>query len=193
MYVLNNEYDTRKTICDTLYKKCKIHDFRWSNQSYTSLATSLFKQMCGNLPESQYNNKARHVLDDFYPKALQWCNTKQRPQDLVNVDISKCYQSILVENKDPIPVYTMHDIIESFKRFTVLQHNGEFYIDETMINNFGVPLKLEAGFYSRNLVLYLVNDLKMAVSKIKWKITTKRALAANTFRNFMLCICKISP
>lgn len=193
MYVLNNEYDTRKTICDTLYKKYKIHDFRWSNQSYTSLATSLFKQMCGNLPESQYNNKARHVLDDFYPKALQWCNTKQRPQDLVNVDISKCYQSILVENKDPIPVYTIHDIIEPFKSFTELQHNGEFYIDETMINNFGVPLKLEAGFYSRNLVLYLVNDLKMAISKIKWKITTKRALAANTFRNFMLCICKISP
>ena len=31
----------------------------WSNQSYTTLATSLFKHMSGFLPESQYNSKTR--------------------------------------------------------------------------------------------------------------------------------------
>ena len=39
-------------------------------------------------------------------------------------------------------------------------------------------------------MLHLVNDLKMPISKIKWKITAKRALAANMFRN-MLCIFKM--
>lgn len=41
MSIVNNKYDTRKLICDTLYKKYKTHDFQWSNQSYTAIATSL--------------------------------------------------------------------------------------------------------------------------------------------------------
>ena len=41
MYVLNNDYDARKAICDTLFEKYKTHEFKWSNQSYTALATSL--------------------------------------------------------------------------------------------------------------------------------------------------------
>ena len=64
MYILNNEYETRKSICERLYIS---YDFVWCNQSYTSLATSLFKHMRGYLPESQYDTKTREVLDDFYP------------------------------------------------------------------------------------------------------------------------------
>ena len=35
MYVPYNEYNTRKSICDTLYEKYKTREFMWSNQSYT--------------------------------------------------------------------------------------------------------------------------------------------------------------
>ena len=71
MYVLNNEYENRKSICERLYKTYKSYDFIWCNQSYTSLASSLFKHMRGYLPESQYDTKTWEVLDDFYPRALQ--------------------------------------------------------------------------------------------------------------------------
>ena len=70
MTVLNNEYENRKSICERLYKIYKSYDFVWCNQSYTPLATSLFKHMRGYLPESQYDTKTREVLDDFYPRAL---------------------------------------------------------------------------------------------------------------------------
>ena len=95
MYVLNNEYENRKSICERLYKIYKSYDFIWCNQSYTSLASSLFKHMRGYLPESQYDTKTREVLDDFYPWALQWCSTDPSPDNLVSLDISKCYPSIL--------------------------------------------------------------------------------------------------
>ena len=103
MYELNDEYDTRKTLCETLYVKYKIDDFVWTNQSYTSLANSLFKQMCGILPESQYNVKARQMLDDFYPRALQWCSKEEQPDNLFNIHICKCYPSVLPNNNTPIP------------------------------------------------------------------------------------------
>ena len=109
MYVLNNDdYDIRKTICDILFEKYKTHEFSWSNQSYTALATSLFKHMCTFLPESQYNIQTQRMLDDFYPRALQWCSTEERPDNLVNIDITKCYPSILLNNYRPILVYTIH-------------------------------------------------------------------------------------
>ena len=98
MYVLNDEYETGKSICDTLYAKYKIDDFVWTNQSYTALATSLFKQMCGFLPESQYNSKTQQLLDEFYPRALQWCSSGKQPEDLVNIGICKCYPSVLLNN-----------------------------------------------------------------------------------------------
>ena len=109
MYILNDQYKTRKQ-----FDKFKTVDFVWSNQSYTNMATSLFKQMCGYLPESCYDTKTQQVLDDFYPKALQWCSTGDQPDNLVSLDISKCYPSILINNTEPIPLYTIHDIIEPF-------------------------------------------------------------------------------
>ena len=84
MTVLNNEYENRKSICERLYKIYKSYDFIWCNQSYTPLATSLFKHMRGYLPESQYDTKTREVLDDFYPRAQQWCSTDPAPDNLVS-------------------------------------------------------------------------------------------------------------
>ena len=108
-------------------------------------------------PESKYNTKTCEMLDDYYPRALQWCSTEEQPDNLVNIDISKCYPSILLNNTRPIPVYTIHDIIEPFSCRN----------DETVIESFGCPIKIEAGFYSSNLIWYLVNDLHMSTSKIK--------------------------
>lgn len=70
--------------------------------------------MCGYLPESQYDTKTRQVVDDFYPKALQWCSPEDRPDNVISLDVSKCYPSILINNTKPIPIYTNHDIIEPF-------------------------------------------------------------------------------
>lgn len=193
MYVLNNEYDTRRETCDQLKQRYQIADFVWKNQSYTSLASSLFKQMCGYLPESSYDIETRRVLDDFYPRALQWCSTDQQPLDLVNIDISKCYSSILINNKAPIPIYTIHDIIEPFTHRSQLDKVGEFYIDEYVIQGFGAEIKIEAGFYSRDLVRYLVNMLHMPVSNVKWCITTKKTLKPDAFRNFLLYVFDTFP
>ena len=65
MYILNNDYGIRKEICRKLFKMYKTHDFIWCNQSYTALASSMFKHMRGYLPESQYDTKTRKYLMIF--------------------------------------------------------------------------------------------------------------------------------
>ena len=186
MYLLNNDYRKRKSICDRLFKKYKTEQFIWTNQSFTNLASSLFKQMFGYLPESTYNVHTREILDDYYPRALQWCTTDEDiPDDVVNIDISKCYPDVVLNNESDIPIYDIHNVIEPFKGKNDLNQLGEFYIDETVLENFSSPIKIEAGFYTYNLVRYLVSELKMPMKQIRYKITTKRALKPDTFKGFI--------
>ena len=191
MYVLNNEYENRKSICERLYKIYKSYDFIWCNQSYTSLASSLFKHMRGYWPESQYDTKTREVLDDFYPRALQWCSTDPAPDNLVSLDISKCYPSILIDNESPIPLYTIHDII---KPFDGVLRIGEYYIDEYVIDKqIGKGIKIVAGFYSELLVRALITKFKMPISNVKCCIQARKTLAPDTFKNYMLAIFSMFP
>ena len=37
------------------------------------MAASIFKQINGYITESSYNENTRNMLDEFYPRALQWC------------------------------------------------------------------------------------------------------------------------
>lgn len=125
------------------------------------------------------------MLDDFYPRALQWCTTDDIPVDVVNIDISKSYPNILLNNTQPIPLYTIHNMVEPFNCKSDLRQCGEFYINETILYNYGTPLKIEAGFYSSNLVSYLVAVLHMPLSQIKYKIVTEKALKPETFSEFI--------
>lgn len=204
MYVENNEYHIRKQICDTLYQRYNIHDFKWANQSFTSLANSLFKIMVGYLPESSYNNKTRQILDNMYPKAIQWCSFDDQPEGLVNIDICKQFPSILIQNGQTIPIYTIHDHIEKFEGkqemdndigiyYPELNNNGEFYINEFTIKTFGCQLRFEAGFYHVSLIDFLVYECKMPVSNIKYKLVAHHGIKGETFKDFMFYIFKTFP
>ena len=191
MYVLHNEYETRKSICERLYKIYKSYDFIWCNQSYTSFASSLFKHMRGYLPESQYDTKTREVLDDFYPRALQWCSTDPAPDNLASLDISKCYPSMLIDNETPIPLYSIHDVIKPFNGVFGV---GEYYIDEYVIDKrLGKGVKIEPGFCSEPLVRALITKFKMPTINVKWCIQARKTLAPDTFKNYMLAIFSMFP
>lgn len=174
MYVLNSEYDARKEICEQLHEIYKSHDFIWSNQSYTTLASSLFKHMQGYLLESQYNTKTWEIIDDNYPRALQWCSTDPAPENLVSLDICKCYPSILINNKEPIPLYTIHDITRPFSEHDLTYNYGEYYIDEYVFNSWAKGMKIEFGFYSKRLEQILINGFKMPTSNVKYFIRSRK-------------------
>ena len=147
--------------------------------------------MRGYLPGSQYDTKTREVLDDFYPRALQWWSTDPAPDNLVSLDISKCYPSILIHNETPIPLHSIHDVIKPFNGVFGV---GEYYIDEYVIDKrLGKGIKIEAGFYSEPLIRALITKFKMPTSNVKWCIQARKTLAPDTFKNYMLAIFSMFP
>lgn len=125
------------------------------------------------------------MLYDYYPRALQWCTTENIPHDVVSFDICKSYPAVLLKNNSSIPTYSIHDVIEPFVCRSDLRKCGEFYIDEVVLNNYGTPINIEAGFYSSNLVSYLIEQLSMPTKYIKYMITTKRARQPDTFKKLI--------
>ena len=159
MYILNNDYDIRKEICRKLFKMYKTHDFIWCNQSYTTLASSMFKHMRGYLPESQYDAKTREVLDDFYPRALQLCTSEEVLEFVTSLDICKCYPSILINNTESIPLYTINDVVLPYDNNELVP--GEYYIDEYEIPMGDNDVRIEAGFYSRRTIKILIEKFNI--------------------------------
>ena len=182
MYLLNDNYDKREAVCRKLFEMFHTDDFVWCNQSFTRMAVSIFQQISGRLQESSYNVRTRRTLDDYSPRALQWCLPDAFPEKMSNFDICKCYPSVLLNNDYKIPVYDIHDVIVPFKGVDDLDKIGEFYIDETVVSIHGNPIKIEAAFYNSNLVQFLVQELKMPITKIKWQITTKKYISPDTFK-----------
>lgn len=54
------------------------------------------------------------MLGDYFPRAIQWCSTDEIPDDLVSINICKCYPSVLINNGFPILVYSIHDTIKKY-------------------------------------------------------------------------------
>lgn len=143
--------------------------------------------MGGYLPESQYNAKTQEIIDDVYPRTLQWCSTDPRPENLTSLDISKCYPSILIYNKHPIPLYTIHDNIQPFSERDLTHNYGEYYIDEYVFDRLGKGIKIEAGFYSRHLIRELIDKFKMPTNYVKWFIQSRKTLARISPRYIQEC------
>ena len=122
-------------------------------------------------------------------------STDPAPDNLVSLDISKCYPSILIDNESPIPLYTIHNIIKPFNRvFHSKDMTGEYYIDEHVINKrLGKGIKIDAGFYSEPFISALITKFKMPTSNIKWYIQARKTLALDTFKNYMLAIFSMFP
>ena len=94
-------------------------------------------------------------------------------QPYKHFDICKSYPNVLLKNKQLLPSYGIHD----------LEKTGEFYIDEVVLDKYGCDLKIEAGFYSNNLVKYFVEVLKIDPD-IKYKLITHKSFIELIFTNF---------
>ena len=160
MVTVINYYDLRKNTCDQLFEKYPVDAFQFNNQGLTSIAVNLFKHLYGHIAKSNYNRYETTIFDDYYPKALQrtFYTENEHAYKITALDIAKDYPSILLTNEHDIPVYSIHNTIHKFDGEL---KTGEYCINETHIDKYKTtnnePIIIEAGFYGRNLIKYLLN------------------------------------
>ena len=65
----------------------------------------------------------------------------------------------------------------------------EYVIDKRL----GKGIKIETGFYSKQLVQTLIAKFKMPISNVKWYIQARKTLAPDTLKNYLLAIFSMFP
>lgn len=195
MIVSNNDYKLRKSICEKMYNKFPIDQFQWRNQTLTKLATLLFETMIGEVPKSEYNEQTVNMIDLFPTVALKdfFINDEKPMSDteynnFQSFDIAKAYPSILINNDYDFPIYTIHDKIEEFKcDYEVV--NGEYFIEKNITLPFKTynnePVIIPQGVFTKKAILYFLEKGLIKKSDIKYYITSKQTLKADTFKNFI--------
>ena len=181
MVPVNNDYELRKNICDQLFEKYPADAFKFNNQELTSIAVNVFKQLYGHLKTSNYNKHTVSILDDYHPKALQHTFHKEfnkddpEEEEQIALDIVKDYPSVLLTNEHDIPLYNIQNKIRKFDKKL---KTGEHYIDETLIKKYRTsnndPIIIEARFYGRNLIDYLLKKKFITFQDIKLQLVTDK-------------------
>ena len=152
------------------------------------IAVNLFKQIYGYIPKSDYNRYVTTIMDDYYPKALQhtFYTDPTSEFQLTAFDIAKDYSSVLLTNKHNIPINNIHNTIE---KFDGKLKTGEYYINETYIKKYKTcenePIIIEAGFYGRNLIDYLIEHKFIKMSDIKYQIVADKSIKHDAFIGYV--------
>jgi len=179
--VAGRDYHERKAVCDTFFAKYRLADFRFANQQWGSIGRILFQSAYANIPRSCYSPDFKHVLTHYPVGPYISCedtNTTAR-----SVDISRCYSSILVNNKEEWGVFSGFESIEPVRVLSSSSiKTGEYYIRTSFTMG---DIRVSRGFYPSVLVRYALQKRYINGSDITHAILAKRTLPGNTFRKFV--------
>eukprot|EP00760_Papus_ankaliazontas_P003487 PhM_4_TR11616/c3_g1_i8/m.9731 len=204
MIVSNNDYKLRQKVSQIMYSIFPIDQFKWRNQSLTSLVVTLFETMIGEIPKSDYNEQTVNMIDAFPTCAMKdcFCKTLEEYKDEYNndeeiiyesFDIGKAYPSILINNDYNFPLYTIHDKVEEFfDHYEIV--DGEYFIENNIMLPFKTynkePIQIPQGIFSKKAILFFLEKELISKKDIKYFIKAKQTLKADTFKYFIEYIFK---
>ena len=80
----------------------------------------------------------------------------------------------------------MHNAIEPFDRKL---KTGEYYIDEIYITKYKTsnnePVTIEAGFYARNLIDFILDKMYISPEDIKYQLVADRSIKHDAFEGYI--------
>ena len=182
-YVFCEDFKDRKDCCDTLFKKTKMINFKFNNQSWGEISRVLMDYYLDNNEKWQscFRPELRDVIDDLCCKPLVQGVQKENMMDsLVTWDINKCYTMAIVEGlKDQyIPIYHLGDnpqVFDESKHVHRLSsknpRNGKlkeflYYIPTTVLKPYGLIIR--EGIYPHVLIQHLLDEKHIKNTDIKY-------------------------
>lgn len=111
------DYDDRKAACETFSKLTGNMGLRWQNQSYAQIGNEFLKCIKGNIPESSYGPDLSWVYENHpinaYTEKVDYDGDMD---EVVSIDIHRCYTGILLNNKYMWPQFSVNDGITVYEK-----------------------------------------------------------------------------
>jgi hypothetical protein len=186
------DYHVRKAIADRLFADTGCSGFEFVNQSFCKLARLSFQIEVGELPLETYGPEQLDILQRFpiLPFTCLTGNAVDEGDDdnLISVDMAKCYTARLLNNMEALPVFSFGDKKQPYRRMPI----GEFYIDCKLRMANG-NLVHRHGWYPRVLVRYCLQKGYITHANITHVMKASRYLPANTFKAWATSLMQKFP
>ena len=176
-------YYERKNVCEHEYKKNEAADFKFLNQGWGTIARSIFVTEYGMLPVSHYSPDVKVALaNNVVPYRM--CVDKST-SGCKSIDITKCYASILENNKYDFPIHGAFDCAEPIT-LTGLEDvlPGQYYVNKTFYMGYGT-IKKSRGWQQYEVIDYALRQGYITLSNVTHAIKARSKLSASTFRSFV--------
>ena len=199
-YIFCKEFLERKEACDILYKKTKMINFKFNNQSWGEMSLYLIDYYMDNTDKwaSALNPDLQKLVDDMCCKPLvQGIVPWSKKENFLVWDIRKCYTMAIYDllKNIYIPIYHLGDKMVPFdknKHIWKLSkkniRNGKlkhflFYIPTTILKPYGLIIK--EGIYPHILIQHLLDEKHITFNDIHYCIPSIDALKGKDLSDFV--------
>ena len=94
---------------------CELVGIDAEDKSIGTIASEIFKKICGDMPASNFNEQTRKAFDNTHSAytVARFADVENHG-NLKTIDINKCYSSAVLFRQDPWALFTPHDNIEEY-------------------------------------------------------------------------------
>lgn len=184
--VVNDDLQERINVLKICHDEFKCEQFRFSGQSLTTIAITLFERLCGRLPKSSYNDYVRKCFDEFPTCAIvQQLTSEYVLENTKGFDIIKSYSNSLRTMDYNIPLFTIHDRIVKYDGSQL--KCGFYYINTTKLPFYygKEQLLIRRGFHSYQYVQYLIDNDYITTDDIKYMCVASHFIKGSIFKRFV--------
>jgi len=168
---------------NTLFKKFKLDNFKFSNQSFSKIGMEMFYCLNGitELKKSSYNNEVLEIVDNYFPRALyeKLGDVKQEYRFNYGWDYTASYSLAMYSfGGKKLPIISLFD---NFVLGNILPIDffGFVLIDATFFRG----VKIDTGIYPNFFIEKLI-DLGIQFN-VRGFVECKEYINGNLFKNFV--------
>ncbi len=177
-------YHQRQHVCQKLFELYPLYCFQFRNQSYNTLASSLFEVMFGKIPKSYHIKEDQQIIDEYHTSPLIETLVPEFPFDQYckGFDIKKSYANAMINMNCDYPIFSICDSFEKYNGEAI--QIGEYVLDECEIEPLG-GLRIHKKVYGYNLVNYLLSNKYIDKSKILFFKKASYSFSAEVLSEFL--------
>jgi len=179
-----SNYSEIKFLCDKLYKMYPYECFKYANQTYSALATSLFEVKYGFIKKSEHIVEDQKIIDEFNTVPLIKTNFENYKYNSFckGFDISKSYATAVMNMSENYPVFSICDSFVKYNGEDIII--GEYLVDEFAIWPLGF-VYFKKQILSHNIVKYLLKNNYLDKSQILLVKKASYHINYNILANFI--------
>jgi AAA domain len=181
--IAGRDFQVRRAICQDYFKKHKVIDFVFKNQSWGEIGRVILDNCYTGLPKSQYSPDMKMVFEKYPIRPYRMCVDKDA-KGVTSIGKHRCYTSILMNNGEPWNIFGGFDYIRPY--FFVSKEAliaGEYYIAKDFYMGRG-SIFISKGFYPMAFIKYALDRNFITGTDLTYAMFADQHLKADTFKKF---------